>query len=269
MLNQNQISFQMRGKAEDNGNVRLEQFISQLATIKEALEEVERLVSPANSKSVYFRVANLTHSSPATVVLEAVPLDKSITKAPPVINKFFDGVYQIQQSQALPDFDFAAMQALKKMTSSLSGNISELVIGYGENRLSLDTPLAKKIDEILGPDEFENGSVTGIVKKVNLQTDPNTFTIYSISGKVETPCVFSNNLRDTVKAALGRPVTVYGIFKYKPRTRYPYKMEASEIELHPLEEHVPNLSDLRGIAPAALGGKSTEEFIWKIRNEWE
>lgn len=57
--------------------------------------------------------------------------------------------------------------------------------------------------------------------------------------------------------------------KHKSRSAKPYEMDVEEIEIHPSEQNLPTMSELRGVAPDALEGQTTEEFLWDIRNEWD
>lgn len=65
------LEIQIRGTDEDNGDVQFDEFIKQLETVKKTLNEIARVVSEGGS--VYFRVIDLRHNSPASIVLEVAP----------------------------------------------------------------------------------------------------------------------------------------------------------------------------------------------------
>ena len=65
------IKFQLTGSNRDEQHVRLSDFIGQFYALKAAFANIERIISGNERSTVYFRVINLSHSSPATVELEA------------------------------------------------------------------------------------------------------------------------------------------------------------------------------------------------------
>jgi hypothetical protein len=260
------ITFRIKGLEKDNENVQFDDFIKQLTFVKQSLSEVDKTVSQSNQETLYYRVVNLSHNNPAIIELEAVPLDEEKNTSEVVINRFYSGISQIYtQGTAPEDFDYDVLQAFSSLTGLLNKGITELTISTNGSSLPITTPLSDKVNEILGEDVFEFGSITGMLDQLNLHVNPPVFTVYSTVGGSKLQCNFRRNLRIIVLQAVGQYVTVYGRIKYKSRGNRPIEMDVDEIEIHPNEEDLPTMSELRGIAPDALDGKTIEEFLWEIK----
>src|SRR5216683_101426 len=64
------ITLKLEGLPEEDGHVRLSDLLAELQALKDALDNVDRMVGQTNDTILYYRVIDLKHSSPATVVLE-------------------------------------------------------------------------------------------------------------------------------------------------------------------------------------------------------
>jgi hypothetical protein len=65
---------------------------------------------------------------------------------------------------------------------------------------------------------------------------------------------------------LDRYVCVNGKLRYKRLEDFPYAIDAEEIEIMPFDDELPNLFDIRGIAPNLTSGRTTEDFLEAIRD---
>lgn len=270
MADNRRITLRITGLDKDNGDVRFDDFIKQLGALKNALSETDRIVS--NKTSVYFKVVDLRHNSPALVVLEAVPLKSQDDSSEVVVNKFFESLEEIDRGVAPSGFDYESFQAFKEISSLFERKrLTEIAISRnGDQAKSLDT-LSRKVDDILGPDEYEYGSVTGMLEQINIHANQNVFTIYPTSKHPnKLRCVFPQHLQKEAVRAVGQYVRVFGQLKFKTRLEggHPYEMSVKEIEIYPPQEELPTLESLSGIAPDATGDVSSDEFIRGIRNEW-
>jgi hypothetical protein len=61
------VTIRLIGSDNDLQHVQFTDFLTQLHAVRIALENVERVISGYDRPSVYFRVTNLSHSSPATI----------------------------------------------------------------------------------------------------------------------------------------------------------------------------------------------------------
>jgi hypothetical protein len=270
MDNGKRITLRLRGLDEDNGDVRLNDFVLQLDILKKALSETQKLIS--DRPISYFKIVELRQNSPAQIVLEAVPTryeDEIQTQA--LIDKFFYSISEIDKGNYPEGFTHETFDAYKDLTSLREKKrLTEIAILRNGNEPDLLADFATNIEKIMGADEFEFGTYTGMLDAINIHNQ-NIFYIYPTSQLPKLKCTFSKEIRAIAISAIGKYVTVTGEKRLKPKITdaLPYEMHANEIEIHIDEDNLPDLKGLKGIAPGLTGDKSSEEFVRGIRNEWE
>jgi hypothetical protein len=277
----NRVIIELIGALEDGGNVRLGAFIAQLEAVKSALKQTERLVTGDEESTVYYRVVDLRHSSPATVVLEAVSsaVQDGIAPLTPrrirqratgdnsnaTVSRFFNSLKQIRRKEAPPRADLQALESYRNLTSALGKTISGVRIINTHESVQIDDDFRNAIDDIIGPDELVAGSVIGMLERVNLHNTAR-FDIFPTIGPRQIACDFKASLRNAVIAALDRYVSVRGTLRYKRLEDFPYAINADDIEVLPPSEDLPSVFDLRGMAPDIAAGRTAEEFLRGIRD---
>jgi hypothetical protein len=260
----NQFKIQLRGSASDNENVRLTDFIEELTAIRETLIEIDKKISESKTPTTDYRIIDLTHSSPSTVLIEAIPSD-SIDRAIDVVETFFYGLEKIQKGIAPDNFDSPILEKYKKISTGFKRRVDDVTFFYKDNKIQIDRNLEHKIALILGEDEIGDGFVEGSLEMINFHKGINKFNIYPSIGPDKIVCHFSGEILSQAIHAVGEYIRVIGKLKYKKRDRFPYAIEVLEIKIHPQEKDLPTLFSLRGIAPNILDGLSSEEFVKKVR----
>ena len=71
---------------------------------------------------------------------------------------------------------------------------------------------------------------------------------------------------EEAREALGRKVRIFGELTYPRAGNFPRAVEVETIELLPEDDELPNLMDLRGIAPDITGDLSSEEHVRNLRD---
>lgn len=262
-----QITVQLQGSPEDQGHIRLSEFVSQLEAIRTALKNTERIIAGTDEASVYYRVVDLRHDSPATVVLEAVPmLDATAAYGSEVVREFITSLRVIRDDRRPPrNVDLQALQAYRDLATVSEKYISELKIRDTDNEVTIDSTFRVAVDELIGPDEIARGSISGMLEKINLH-NTTRFDIFPTVGPKHVACDFAPELREDVIRALAKYVTVNGTLRYKRLGPFPYAINVLAIEIHPPDAELPSLFDIHGIAPDATGELSADEFVESIRN---
>jgi len=158
----NRLTIRLEGSEADSGHVRLTDFLEQLEAVKEALKQTERLITGEHTASVYYRIIDLRHSSPATVVLEAVSARPS-NKPARVINTFIASMGTIQRMHRAPRrIDLAALQAYRNVGVPLERQrVGKVTLANTKRKVALDPRFSETVDEIIVPDEVEMGSISG------------------------------------------------------------------------------------------------------------
>lgn len=267
MAQVSRISVVLSGLDDDRGDLRFTDFIAQLGNIQRALVETDRLVS--GSRTVYGLVAGLSHRSPATIELEILDLSPETRNGPRVASALYNGFHVVQtERRAPPEYDYRALEALKVVALPLGKAIGGISVALDGQSTVLSPDFARTIDEIVGPDEYERGSVTGWLEKINLHAGQNVFTVYPATDQPGVRCLFKKSLREAAVRAVDRYVTVYGRLSFKSEADYPHAVAVREIEIHPPKSELPRLSDLLGVAPGRLKDESSEDFVRRLRDEW-
>lgn len=261
------ITIQLVGDKSDNGDVRLPDFIDQLRTIRTALTERERLVSGMEHPRIEYKIVDLHHSE-STVVLEPIVHDESKAYAQQVLNGFSDELRLIKREAKIVDEpDVDRLLAYSRIGHRSDNHIFKVKIAIGRKPVVIDTKFKQNIEKILGPDEFVEGTVDGMLEAVNFH-HTNKFTLYPLIGPRKVTGTFSDmQLREKVREGIGRYVTVIGKLRYKQWASFPHGVVAEDIDVHELDSQLPTLSDLRGAFAGATGEKDSLEFVEQIRNE--
>lgn len=260
------ITVQLKGNEADGKDLRLSDFITQLDAIRGALSHIEEDLSNGESQPIQYRIVDLKHGSPATVVIEAMPPSKGLDISTLVVEQFVKGIKHIQNGTIPPEFHYDLLQTLKKIGAPPRKRSFEVTIMSESESIDLVQSLQPDIDKILGPDETSYGSISGALEAINLHANANLFRIYPIIGPKKIDCFFKTDQLSKAIAGINHYVHVYGELVYKQRERFPYTIKASEIEVYPDEEGLPSIMDLKGIAPEATGELKSEEFVRRIRN---
>jgi hypothetical protein len=262
------ITLQLEGSPTDEGHLRLGELIKQLELVRSALKQTERIVTKTEDRLLYYKVVDLSHSSPLTCVLEATPVKPEIKPqiATRTVTAFFRNIRQIGRRGRVPsNVDLPALEAYRDLGSLLEKNISGFKIINSNFSVEIDERFKSRVTEIIGPDELAEGSLTGMLEWLNIH-NTNVFHVYPVIGPKKVNCVFPQKLRETVISAIDRHVRVFGELRYKRRDNFPYAMNVSDIEILPTDDELPTLYDLRGIAPHATGDMNSVEFVRSIRD---
>ena len=266
-MDKNKIKVRLRGTEKDSEHVRLSEFIKQLESVRVALKHTEHLVSHSNESAINYLVTDLTHSSPATVSIEAYPKSESdVDMSEAVISKFTNGIRSLVIEKKAPaDFDRQTLEAFKGITKGLSKHIAELTIIDGFDEIPVSNEINYVIEHAIGPDILAEGSIKGSLEAINVHSKT-SFNIYPDIGSKRVQCNFPQSMFDEVKSALRQYVVISGMMKLKSLDPFPYEMDVKAIEICPSEETLPTLWDLRGAAPNGFGNNDSVEFVRAVRD---
>lgn len=260
------ITFRLIGSKGDGGHVRLSDFIDQLEAFSEALRQTERLLSGQDRHFVYYRIVALSYQSPATVTIEGVSAKEAPVRPAEVMRTFMTDVRALSHKKPPAKLDLAMLEAYRDLAGPLEKHIQHVEIVEAKNKvIPIDQAFTDNVNEVIGPDSFSFGSISGHLERVNLH-NVRRFEIYPTVGPKRVKCDFRPDLKLKVKKALDSYVTVSGRLRYKQWDKYPHAVDARDIDIHEDEGRLASLHDLRGVAPKATGTMSAEDFVRSIRN---
>jgi hypothetical protein len=143
-------------------------------------------------------------------------------------------------------------------------------IRSGNNVVTIDERFKRNLNDIVGPDEFAEGSVAGMVEAVNFH-NANKFTLYPMLGARKISGTFERDkLRPKIKDAIGNFVTIFGRLRFKAWADFPHGIIAEDIDVHEPDFRLPTLTELRGAFSGMTRDMSSVAFVDRLRNEdWQ
>ena len=131
----------------------------------------------------------------------------------------------------------------------------------------ITTQYVANIDRILEGKTVSTGSVSGCLERLNVH-NADEFSLFPAISDDEIVCVFPEKLWETVQKAIKRMVTVYGKMTYLHDTAFPARVRVESIDIHPNDDELPTLKDLRGLfGMDSTDGMTAAEFVRAIRDE--
>lgn len=266
------ISIQL-SPATSAAELRLDDFLEQLGTVRQAFRETERYLS-GKEPSLHLRIASLQKSSPAVVVLEAVGSEEEPEEsgrgrayASLVVRTMTTNLRVIAQRKRLPiKVDMPVIESYRKLTTAAEKYNVEVQIKTGPNSVLINRKFREILDSIVGDDEYSYGSVSGTIEAINLHDKTRRFWLYPTVGASRILGTFRSRDRKRYADAVDKYVTVFGKLSYKSWDKFPYAIAADDITVHDVSVHA--IDDIRGMAPEATGKVNSREFIDNLRDEW-
>jgi hypothetical protein len=270
------ITLRFAGTSPDT-TLRLEELLKQLEAVRKALKETQRILK---GPEVHYRVVGISRSSPYEIRLEADAASSERRQVALLERTFPHAAKEIQEGQRRPaNFDGPALHAYQEMTANLETTISPMEIettvdeggGTAETHVvSVTNQLAKRVGVILGPKSFVLGSLVGRLERLNIHGGQNVFVVYPLTGPAHgISCRFPREMLSHVTEGVDRYVEVVGLLVHNEVDYFPEEVRVKTMTVFPEEKDFPDISALRGIAPDATGGLSTEDFLRGLRGEAE
>ena len=264
---ENRITLIIEGLPEDDGRVRFNAFMTQLQSLSAALGRIDREANAGHPAS-YFSIAELSYSSPIRVVLEPQPLPRQ----PYVGRMLLENLNRIADALTnggdLAPIDADLLEEFERLAKPVGKRVKTAALLFNDRELVLDQKIVKQIDDALAIADECDGGVEGMLEQINIHHGANTFHVYPEIGPKKVTCHFPNRLYDDAVSAVGRRVEVFGTLRYRAGADFPHQIAVSQIEVFPPEYELPDWDDLRGRAPDALGGLSSEAFVRELRDGW-
>jgi len=260
-MSANQITVKLVGSDEDDGAVRFEDFLSFCDSLSKCLRRSETLVS-SHAPRTRYKIADLGCGS-ATIALQAIPPVDGPDRREEVLSLFQDTVERLQAGRP-PDrrVDRESLEAFRELISPLHRKTKEVWIGSS----LLTVQYEVNIENILGSSVPCDGSVSGTLERVNVH-DSSEFVLYPPIPGCRIKCAFPESMLGQVREAIKGNVTVWGKLYYQPDRPFPHQVHVDKMELHPPDDELPSLRDLKGIAPDCTGSLSSVEFVRAIRDQ--
>jgi hypothetical protein len=263
------ITLIIEGLPEDDGQVRLAPFMSQLQRLSATISRLDREMNNGRA-TTYFRIAELSYKSPISVVIEPQPLRAGPTYAGHLV---IDSLVRIAQTleveeNNLSDIDADVLEDIRALARPVGRTVKNTTLIFNDYRLDLTEKLGIKIDKALAVEEESDGALEGMLDQINVHLGANTFHIYPEIGPRKVTCHFPMRLFDDAVSAVGRRVEVAGTLRYRAGANFPHQVAVAQIDVFPPDHELPSWEDLRGRAPDATGILTSEAFVRELRDAW-
>lgn len=258
-MTEQRIAVKLIGPDDDGGLVSLDSLTAFCRSLSKCLRCADAIVRP-DAKRLRFRVVELRASSALIAVEPRLPSTDTQGKA--VVEFFRDTVSRLQSGKVVDHrLTFDDLEAFRDLASPLGAEAKSVWV----NGFQITSRYTANIDRILRSAIPSEGQVTGRLETIYAH-DRNDFVLFPLAGPPVT-CSFQDPLFEQVRRSLRQIVTVYGTLYFQPDKPLPHRVRVARIEIHPPNDKLPRLRDLRGIAKRCTGKMSSVDFVRAIRDE--
>jgi len=256
------------GNDIEGKNVRLTDFITELTRFTEVARNAEEVISGRSTRTIYYRVINLTHSSPASVTVEACVKDTQFDIREDTLEEISNTMTKLKKGEEIKGSNrFDLVDSMRNFAEPVGTKISHLrVIIGGRHEINLDKEFKARATLYVAPEESCVSTSRGMLDIINIHGADRVFWLYPEIGPNRIQCMFPDKLFDKARMALGMRIEVTGIFKYKVNAPYAHLAEVEDLIVLPLDDDLPTFKDLFGIDPEMTDGLSSEDYIRKVRS---
>jgi hypothetical protein len=250
------------GADEDQGDVRLADFCDFCGSLTRCLRRVETKFADGVTTRLRYRIVNLARSS-ASLTVEPIAPAQGRDFGPDVLDLFTETIRNLQGGKTVdPRFANDDLEAFRTLARPIHRQVREIRIADTK----VTTRFIANIDELIGALVPSAGSVKGRLERLNLHNRCE-FVIYPPISGYSVRCTFTDDLFDKIHEAIRRNVTVYGTLHFRPGRPFPDQVEVKSIEIHPPDEELPKLADLRGTWKGSTGDLGVVDSIQANRDE--
>lgn len=254
---------------EVNDSLRLGDLIEQLNAVKQTLNQIDLAISGKKSPSLYYRVTKITMNSPATFEVEAVSKTHGPSHGRRVVSKLKRDLRTVIAGKRPKEADLDLLESYGALVQPMRKHVAQVSLQFDSQPVDLPRNLDMKVDEILGPDQVEQGAVIGSLDLIDVHNQRNLFKIYPVVGPTSIKCHFPREMLSGAIRGINHFVRISGLLHYKKAEKFPHLIKVSAIDVLPERSDAPTLSSLRGIAPHAFGNVSSTEYVEKLRDgDW-
>lgn len=267
MAEDDRITLIIEGLPEDDGQVRLGAFMSQLQNLSATITKLDREASDGK-QTTYYRIAELSYKSPVRVVVEPQALPGRHYSGDAIVASLGRVTQALENGADLSGLDADLLEDIRGLAKPVGKTVANVTLLFKDRRFDLTPQVANKVDKALAVDEECGGTIEGMLEQINLHHGANVFYIYPEIGPRKVTSHFPARLYDDAISAVGKRVEVFGTLHYRSGATFPHQIEVTAIDAFPPESELPDWDDLRGRAPDITGDLSTEDFVRELRNGW-
>lgn len=255
------ITLKLVGAPETGGDVDFADFRGLCDAAARCLRHVEAAVT-GSTGAVSYGIADLQLGS-AVVTLEPVAAADETAPTAEMVGLFHHTVDALAHGKPVdPRLGSDDLRVFRRLIEPIHRKSKEVWV----NGTPLTAEFAAHIDEILATSFPSHGRVTGRLERLNLHGRLE-FVLYPPIRGFAIRCRFRPELFEDVRRALRRNIAVTGKLFFLAERPFPDRVEVETLEILPRDEELPSLRQLRGMAKACTGEKTSLEFVRALRDE--
>lgn len=242
----------------DAGDVVLDDLRTFCAALTTCLKTTERKLE--TETQLDYRIVGLRHASYGmTISPSANQLDTD--DGAEVLGLFDQTIRAIEQGKRIdPRFDSHDLQDFRRLVQPLGGKVRSIRFG----RFAITDKFRVNIDKMLSEPAVAEGEATGVLERIDVH-GKNAFTLFpNLGGPII--CQFEASLFERVRQAIKRNVTISGRMLYYLGSAFPSKAKVRSIEVHPDDDDLPSLMDLRGSLVGNGDSRTAVEIVRAARD---
>jgi hypothetical protein len=263
------VTLELEGRDELDGEVRLSDFIAELKALRTALYRTQEEVTE-EANVVEYRVASLSHASPYKVTIGIRSITPSHTMTPrKIARRFTASLAAVRRNHRYAQrLAPETLDSFKALVAPVGTKFkSAKVYMPTKPQIKIDQSFARNLEKLTMNEQSERDEIIGRLEQLNIHDrNYNLFRIYPALGPKFITCRARGSLREKIAANAGRRISVQGTAHYRKDAPFPHEMSVLDIDPLPLDDSLPRLSDLHGIAPDATGELSPEDFVREFRD---
>jgi len=268
MSDGDRITFQIEGLERDHGDLRLEAFLDSVDALRKMLRAADEAVSKRRKIGVKYLVSDLSHRSPATVVLQPVSARPKDTAHPARVTDYvFETIAAFRERAFSPDVSDKFIECVRDLVGGINKKYVRATLRAGARAVGIDKELSSALRDYEEHDVRSLGSVTGKIERFNAHGNAQYFHIYPAVGP-GVKCEFDDDLLQQAADAVEHTCTVAGIVYYHQGHIFPYRCLVHAISIHRPDDELPTLSELPGSVPGITGDDDIDDYIDRIRDGW-
>lgn len=267
MAKKDRIELIIEGLPQDDGQVRLGVFVSQLQHLAATMTKIDRDLHEGKSATA-FRITKLSYASPYRVVIEPEALPKHNYAGAAILQSLGRVTEALENGADLSGLDSELLEDIRNLAKPTGKTVKSTTLIFNGHSFDLTPKIITTVDDALAVDEECEGAIEGMLDQINVHHGANVFHIYPVVGPKKLTCKFPARLFDEAVSAVGRRVEVFGTLHYRANVSFPHEISVTSVEALPPDSELPDWEDLRGRAPNCTGALSSEAFIRELRDGW-
>jgi hypothetical protein len=255
------LPVKLSGADSLGGSVLFADFREFCEALTSCLRVVENVVS--RKSKIRYLISDMRTGSPLTMTLAPLPPRKGQDVREEVLGLFVETVGGLEEGGVIdPRFTKEDLRTFRRLAEPLGRRLAGVEIASRR----ITTNFLANVDVLIGASIPSEGSVSGRLERLNLH-EKKEFALYPPIEGFVVVCVFPDELTDKVIAAINRTVTVHGRLIFRPDSPFPERVQVRSLEIHPSDDELPRLSELRGLLRGGIGNQTAVEFLNTIRDE--